>query len=106
MDPNPYESPQQPEGLLPATRVPQRKRKPFHWVIIGTWLVMIGIAIFHATISWLEYRDIGYRSSRIMSPALNWGFKISFPILMSGISVYHIVRAWRGLPEHFWKKPN
>jgi hypothetical protein len=104
MDPNPYASPQHPAGLSASTNAPQRIRKPFHWVIMGIWLVTIGIMIFHARISWLQYSLRGFHDGAGLPAPVYWTMQIGFPIFMSAMAVFNIVRAWRGLPEH-WTKP-
>lgn len=106
MEPNPYASPQQPAGLLPSANTPQRIRKPYHWVIMGIWLVIIVTMIFHARISWLHIGRRGFSIDTGLPAPVFWTIQIGFPIFMSAMAVYHIVRAWRGLPEHFWKKPS
>lgn len=104
MDPNPYASPQQPNGLSSSAKAPARTRKPFHWVLMEVWLGMIAIVSVHAGISYLQFRTSGFRGGAGLPAPIYWALLIGYPILMGAISVYHIVRAWRGLPEH-WTKP-
>ena len=105
MDPNPYASPQQPNGLSSSAKAPQRTRKPFHWVIMGIWLVIIVTMIFHPRISGLHISRRGFSIDAGLPAPVFWTIQIGFPIFMCAMAVYHIVRARRGLPEHFWKKP-